>query len=85
MNELINKINSYVNSQIPYIYNEGLTNLEALKELADKINEIIDAINLLPDFTSDLTAQFDDLKAYVENYIEQLNVAEDVSKVANIS
>ena len=47
---MIEKICIFANLSIPYVYEEGFTTLEILKNLIKHTNEIIDEVNKIPAF-----------------------------------
>lgn len=64
---------------LPLQLTEALTDYEVLCKVLAKLNETIEQMNSLSVDVSKLQAAFDALKAYVENYFDNLDVQEEIN------
>lgn len=72
----------FVLENFPYIEADfdALTNWELFCKLGEEINKVIDKMNLCGEQTEDLTKAFNELKNYINNYFENLDVQNEINK-----
>ena len=70
----------FVLENFPYIENDfdALTNWQLFCKLGKEMNKIIEKCNLTGEQVENLTNAFNTLKAYVDNYFENLDIQEEV-------
>lgn len=76
----------FILENFPYIEADidALTNWQLFCKLGEEMNKIIEKMNLAGQQTEDLTKAFNELKNYIDNYFENLDVQEEVNKKLDI-
>ena len=72
----------FVLQNFPYIDADfdAITNYQLFCKLGEEINKIIDSENVLGEQVENVTNAFNDLKSYVDNYFENLDVQDEIDK-----
>ena len=69
---MIEKLYIFVNLSIPYVYEEGFTTLEILKNVIKHLNEVIDEVNKIPDFEKNVNDEISKLNEKITTEINNL-------------
>ena len=69
----------YCNKIMPTVFPEGYSTYECLSVMLTKINEVIESNNGTVDAIEELQALYVELKDYVDNYFEDLNVQDEIN------
>ena len=80
--ETLTKINHFrfwCQKVLPLVYDESLSYYELLCKVVDYLNHVITDMNATITNIEELTALFNTLKDYVDNYFENLNVQEEIN------
>lgn len=69
---MIEKLYIFANLSIPYVYEEGFTTLEILKNVIKHLNEVIDEVNKIPDFEKNVNDEISKLNEKITTEINNL-------------
>ena len=58
---------------------DAITNYELLCKVVDYLNKTIDNVDVLHDEVEEYINKFNELKAYVDNYFDNLDVQEEIN------
>lgn len=64
---------------LPLVYDDSLSYYELLCKVVDYLNNVINDVNLLGQNVDELNAAFKQLKDYVDNYFDNLDVQEEIN------
>ena len=64
---------------MPAVLDDSLSYYECLCKIVAKLNDTIKAVNNIVANQSELVNQFNQLKTYVDNYFENLDVQEEIN------
>lgn len=65
---------------LPLVYDDSLSYYELLCKVVDYLNKVIQEVNALGDDVTQLAQLFNQLKEYVDNYFNNLDVQEEIDK-----
>lgn len=70
----------FCTASIPMVFDDSLSYYECLCALTNFIQkELVEVVNNNADLLAELNVKFDELKAYVDNYFENLDVQEEIN------
>ena len=72
MNNSIKPLNILATINIPYVYEEGITTLEILKGVVNRLNSIIDYVNTLPTFEENVNTELSNLEKEITTQVNNL-------------
>lgn len=77
---MITPFKLFIKNNFPFIENtyEALDNYGLLCKIVEKLNEVIESENKFTEDMNNLYAAFNNLKNYVDNYFEDLDVQEEI-------
>lgn len=75
----------YILQNFPYIEQDfdALTDYQLMCKLAEKMNEVINTVNMSGEQVESLTVAFNNLKNYVDSYFENLDVQDEINNKLN--
>ena len=76
---MIDNFKFWVQKNIPCVIDDSLSYYECLEKLVYKLNEVIEQINNLETINEDVLKKFEELKSYVENYFNDLDVQKEIN------
>lgn len=80
-NTILSPFKWFILENFPYIEEDfdALTNWQLFCKIGKEINKIIEKVNLTGEQVEILTNSFNDLKEYIDNYFENLDVQEEIN------
>lgn len=74
------KLKFFTNNILPLVYDDTLSYYELLCKVVQYLNDTIDHMNEMDDNFAKLQANFVELKNYIDNYFDNLDLQEEVNK-----
>lgn len=63
---------------LPLVYDDSLSYYELLNKVVNYLNEMADKISLIDPFVGEITKEMEELKEYVDNWIESAHLDEEI-------